>query len=440
MSGARATPLQVHAERALVGFGFLVLFFVLPHGLFNDDLSRYYDLQHLLQHGQLTNDKYSLIGPVLSAPMVLLGHVVRSGAWWATRFNVVVVAGGAVAVWRLLRDRVDAATLRRTLLALMFASVLTNPLRDYNAEVLTGTLVAVGIVCLVTDQWTAAGWVAIVLGAANTPALVPALVPFAVYQAVRTRRLRPLAALVLAAALVAGEAWLRRGSPFDTGYGGDHGIQTILPYSGKPGFSYPFLLGVASILFSSGRGLLFFTPGLALWLDSRTRAAAAEVRALLIPFLLVVVGLVLVYAKWWAWYGGLSWGPRFFLFAALPASLLLVLQIKRAGASVPADLIALVVLALSAWVGFAGAITDYSEITFCAFNNFALESMCWYVPDFSSLWWPVVHPPPFSHQFELIAAWCAAVFVVLGAPLFRSLAAAAVAALPGRQAVKGWRW
>ena len=43
-----------------------------------------------------------------------------------------------------------------------------------------------------------------------------------------------------------------------------HGIKTIMPYSGRPGFSYPFLFGLLSILFSFGNGLLFFTPGLLL--------------------------------------------------------------------------------------------------------------------------------------------------------------------------------
>ena len=60
------------------------------------------------------------------------------------------------------------------------------------------------------------------------------------------------------------EGWMRRGSPFLTGYEGNRGFQTLLPYSGLPGFSYPLILGILSILFSFGKGLLFFTPGLVL--------------------------------------------------------------------------------------------------------------------------------------------------------------------------------
>src|SRR5205085_1593251 len=137
--------------------------------------------------------------------------------------------------------------------------------------------------------------------------------------------------ICVAGLLVLGESWLRRGSPFDTGYGGDHGIQTVLPYSGRPGFSYPFLLGVVSILFSFGRGLMFFTPGLLLWLDARTRDALVRHRRTVVPMLLAVAGLVLVYAKWWAWYGGISWGPRFFVFAAIPASLFVAARARPPG-------------------------------------------------------------------------------------------------------------
>jgi hypothetical protein len=133
--------------------------------------------------------------------------------------------------------------------------------------------------------------------------------------------------------------------------------------------------------------------------------------------------MVLVYAKWWAWYGGLSWGPRFFPFAAIPASVLLALRLRRAGESVPADLGVLCVLALSAWVGFVGGISDTSENGFCVQHHYALESLCWYAPEYSSLWWPVLHPPALTLHAAIIAGWCATVFVYLAHPLVRALGA-----------------
>src|SRR4029078_4990998 len=34
-----------------------------------------------------------------------------------------------------------------------------------------------------------------------------------------------------------------------------------------------------------------------------------------------LAGLILVYARWWAWYGGWGWGPRFLLYAGVPSAL-----------------------------------------------------------------------------------------------------------------------
>jgi hypothetical protein len=353
--------------------------------------------------------------------------------WWATRFDVLVVAAGALVAWRMLSGRVDAVLLRRTLLILLFASFLTNRLRSYDPAVLAGVLIALGIAAVevrgrvsvgrvsvgrVSAGWVSAGWAAIALGGAMAPVVLVAVAPLALVHAVRLRTIRPFLWLVAGGLLVAAEDWARRGGPFDTGYGGDRGQHTLLPYSGRPGFSYPFLLGVASILFSFGRGLVFFMPGLTLWLDRRYR----DGRALLVPALLVVAGLVLVYAKWWAWYGGVTWGPRFFVFAALPASALVALRLARAGEAAAADLFALGVLALSSWVGYAGATSDYTQFGLCVRNGYALESMCWYEPSRSGLWWPVLHPPPFTWERAVLAAWCAATFAVLALPLLRGLA------------------
>lgn len=429
-----------NVERLLVLGGFVVLFGVLPHGLEGDDAVRLVDVTQLVHHGHLTNSKYSLAGPLVSAPVLALGRIVETTSWWAARFNVLVVLVGCVCVWALLRDRIEATLLRRALLALLFASFLTNRLRGYGAEIFTGTLFAIGIACIATRRLVTLGWLAIVLGAVNTPALVVALVPFAVYEAIRTRRLRPFAFLVLAGLLVLLEAWVRRGSPFDTGYGNDHGFRTLLPYSGEPGFSYPFLLGIASILFSFGRGLLFFTPGLALGLDRRAREDAAPLKQLLVPMLLIVAGMVGVYAKWWAWYGGLSWGPRFFVFAALPASLLFAARICSTRRAPLTDLFALAVLALSAWVAFNGAVSDDSQLGPCSAHRYALELLCWYEPTHSSLWWPVLHPPALTWRTGVLLAWCVAAFGVLATPLLTRLAEALRAVVPTRvELVRGWR-
>lgn len=393
---------------------------VVGHQVLGDGIYRFRDIQNLLYHGHLTYSHFSLVMPLASVPFLLLGHLVESQEWWAARFNVIVVAAGALAAWRLLRGRADPALLRRTLLMLLAASLLANQLRDYNAEVFSGALVALGILCIVTDQHTLLGWTGIAVAVVNTPALIVGVVALVAVEIVRTRQLRYAGAIVAAVALVLLENRVRHGGPLTST--GDHGYPTLLPYSGRPGFSYPLVLGLVSILFSFGRGLLFFTPGLFLWLDDGTRRASGACRRAIVLMLFVVAGLVAVYAKWWAWYGGLAWGPRYFTLAAIPAALILVLRVRAPGQSAGRDALSLVVLALSAWVGFAGLVSPLDPPSVCTANHYALESFCWYVPEYSSLWQPVLHHPPLTAATVTITAWCMVVFAYFAVPLAVALA------------------
>jgi hypothetical protein len=109
-------------------------------------------------------------------------------------------------------------------------------------------------------------------------------------------------------------------------------------------------------------------------------------------WLLFVVGLILVYASWWAWYGGWFWGPRLLLFASIPASLALAVWLRKADASPWMRLAALLVLTLSCWVGLNGAVFgDATLAPTCVWDNFAREAYCNYIPEFSMLWRPFVN-------------------------------------------------
>ena len=426
-------------EWALLVGGLAVLFFLLPHALAGDDLTRFDDIERLLHDGDVSDSRFSLVMPLVSAPFLLLGEVVASPEWWAARFNVIVVAVGLLVGFRLVRTRIDEGLLRQFALVLLFASLLTNRLRDYNAEVLTATLVTIGIVLITSRGHVVAGWIAIVLGVVNTPAAIVGLAFLAVAEALRERRLRPLLWIAVAAGTIMLEAWIRRGGPLTTGYAGDHGIKTVLPYSGRPGFSYPLLFGLLSILFSFGRGLVFFTPGLLLWLGRGTRRLVREERHLVVLMLLFVAGLIVAYAKWWAWYGGLSWGPRFFVFAAVPASALLAVRLRRPGESALSILLILGVLTLSAWVGVSGVVADLSELGFCAQDDYALESLCWYTPEYSPLWRPLVDFPELSAATAAVAGYCVLVYAYLAAPLCARLLDVSRTLRPRGWRAAGWR-
>jgi hypothetical protein len=437
---AHADRASAVAETVLIVAGFAVLLVLLPHTLGSDDKIRFGDIEQLLHHGKLSDSKYSLVMPLVSSPFLLLGELIGSPEGWAARFNVIVVAVGSGVAFGLTRGHADPRVLRKTVLVLLFASLLTERLRDYNAEVLTATLVAVGLLVLATHRSPVIGWGLIVVGVVNIPAALVGLALVSVTETVRTRRLRLVIPLLAATALIMGESWLRRGGPLTTGYGHDHGFQTILPYSGRVGFSYPFVLGVVSILFSFGRGLLFFTPGLVLWFAARTRQLMKNSWHLVVLMLLFVAGLVIVYARWWAWYGGLSWGPRFFVFAAIPASLAIAVRLGHAGESPRADALTLLVLAFSGWVGVSGAVADPHAIDFCSLNQYALESLCWYVPEYSSLWHPVLQFPSLTTSTYLVAAYCTIVFTWLAAPLVASTTRAVVRVRPSPGWIEGWRF
>ena len=433
-----SAPRRALLEWVLIALGLATLFALLPHELTNDDNVRFADIEGLLHHGTISDSKYSLVMPLVSAPLLLLGELVKSPSWWAGRFNVVVTAIAIVAMLRLVRGRVDGSLLRGGLLVLVFCSYLTNRLRDYNAEVLTAALVSVGIVAVTTGRARTRGWWAIVIGAVNTPAAIVSVVVLAGHDAYRAHRLRRLWPVFATAGLVMAEAWIRRGSPFDTGYSGDHGYQTVLPYSGRPGFSYPFVFGVLSILFSFGRGLVFFMPGLLLAFHARTRVLLGAARTGIVWLLLFTAGLVLVYAKWWAWYGGAAFGPRFFLIAVVPASVLLAARLRAPPRTLTGGLLALSALVLSTWVAVFGVLAAPEPPDLCTQNHFAYESLCWYSPEFSALGNPLVSFPALGMRAVAVAAFCVAVAVYLAIPLVTSLAGNIAARRPAAL-LSGWR-
>jgi len=137
----------------------------------------------------------------------------------------------------------------------------------------------------------------------------------------------------------------------------------------------------------------------------------------------VVVGLVLVYARWWAWYGGAAWGPRFFLFASFPAALVLARWTARAATNPPwGNVLVLLALALSCWVGANSTVfRDEGHRPFWD-NNFALEHLTWYVPELSVLWQPFVEPYPRAWADWARLATFAACFAYLAWPVVRALA------------------
>jgi hypothetical protein len=149
------------------------------------------------------------------------------------------------------------------------------------------------------------------------------------------------------------------------------------------------------------------------------------VHRMLIAF---VAGLVLVYAKWWSWYGGWFWGPRFFLIASIPACFALASNLSGFHTlSVARRVFVALALVLSFWLGVNGLVFQGQGLELCAANYYELEAYCHFVPEMSVLWHPFVDGaatiPPLWRTLGFIAVgyWTMALLWV-GRGLFADLA------------------
>ena len=399
-TGERSAANGMLATLSRVGAGALIpittfcMALALWYNITGDGRRRFDDLDALLRRGILTNGRYSLIGPLFSTPLYLLGGAFGYPEGGAVFYNLLLFIIALIALRALLRDHLEPATLRRFLLLLIAGSLFPAAIATYYGETFTAVTMGVGMVAALLARrrwarWT--GWAAVALGAANLPAALPGLGLALLARIWTTRRWRYALPGVAAIALVVSESLIRRGSPFASMYLGNAGDRTIMPYSGLPGFSFPFVFGVLAILFSFGKGLVYYLPGLFLPLRRQLDALGTRAASLWGPYsswLLFVAGLVLIYASWWAWDGALFFGPRYFLIASLPASLALALWASRPSPRLWVNLIILALLTLTSWVGVDGTVFGLADLQVCQINHGQYYALCDYSLEFSALWRP----------------------------------------------------
>jgi hypothetical protein len=427
----------------LIVVGLLLLFFLVPHDISTiDSVDRYRALVLFLKEGLFSPTPYSMIGPLFAAPLNWISGNALPFDWWCARYNTLLLGLGLLGLGWALKPLLDGGTRRAFLLLLVAASMFPHQVRNFHGDMFTA-LAAGTALALMARRGSALGWPLGVLGVANTPGAAVGYAFAVVRRMWRDKRWRYALALLAVAALILGENALRHGHPLRTGYEGNRGVRTALPYSGLPGFSYPLGFGALALLFSFGKGLVFFAPGILLCPALRRWNPAPALLDAVRGMLWFTAGLVLVYGRWWAWYGGFTWGPRFLLFASIPASLALALTLSRADTP-RLRAAALAALLLSVWVGVNGAVFGTDKMAACLANNYANESFMWYVPEFSVLWRPFVKHRPLKGSDMALLAYGAVVFVWLAAPLARKLAADATETVRRagglRAAVRGWRF
>ncbi|MDB5308393.1 MAG: hypothetical protein JWO38_2595 [Gemmataceae bacterium] len=379
-------------------------------------------LGQLLGEGRLTETRYSLYGPLVSSPLWFIGRWVGDTSGCLFLFNRVVFIGSLFVLGWLLRGAVGERERVRFLVALALGSMFPHNLMNYMGEVFTAAAVGVGLAAVaVRRAWW--GWPVMLLGVASTPATIPAFGCAVLVLCVDRRRFRYLLAVGVAAGLMFAENYLRRGDPLNAGYERDRNLfPNALPYSGQEGFCYPIVFGVLSVLFSFGKGLVFYAPGLFLPYPAGPHGPAADARARLLyrVWLAFLVGLVLVYGRWWCWSGSWCWGPRFFLFAGFPAALILARWVSVPRAGLAMNVLLLVVIGLACWVGGSGMVFhDYGIQPFME-NSGVLDFVVFYVPECSALWWPYTYHSrigPLSTADWWRLGVCGAAAVYLAAPI-----------------------
>jgi len=178
----------------------------------------------------------------------------------------------------------------------------------------------------------------------NRPANLLIAAPLAIYILVRHRRaFLPFAALAaIPAALL---AW------YSLHYWGT--LRNLGQYSAGEWFTGSFGPGLAGLLISPSRGLFIFTP---LFLFSAAALVALRRDPLMLALGAGVIGNVLLYTKWWSWWGGTCFGYRLLTECVPALVILLAVGWERIFAS---SRVAQAVLALfaavSLYVHFLGA-------------------------------------------------------------------------------------
>lgn len=335
-------------------------------------------------HGHVT--KYALIMPMMAAVPYRVGRALGLGTWVLDNFVLLLwvpwslLLGARLARLRDVKFAVGVVTL--TTIS-MFALYVTL----FNVEAFALMLVSYGALLVLDDVRTrtrVVGMLLLAVGAASVPVQALALGVVGVVLLLRRRNVWCLLAAVIAVAISIADATWTKGHFSISKYPSEsYEYGNLLQWGEIANFGFPIVFGLVGVLFSFGRGLLWFQPAFfARSVDDRDDVVRRWRRTMT----LFVVVMIPVYSKWWAWYGGFSFGPRFFLLAVVPAAVVVTERLQLAR-SVGSWLVGVALAAWSAWVAIAAAVFYLMPATnlMCRKDDFANLSVCWYFSEYSPL-------------------------------------------------------
>lgn len=276
--------------------------------------------------------------------------------------------------------------------AMLPMSMITHYLGQFFSETISSTLLSIGFVIFLAGKrlgFAILGGFIAALGLANWFVLIaPSFIIFITavffYFYSKERDTRFLVFLLTSIILGAGMYIIDlavKDQLFNNPYGtdGEVGYRSALPYSGLPGFSHPVIIGILGSTLSFGKSIFLFNPFLVFLF----------IRQYLYKRYILIFTIVtfLIYSKWWAWYGGFSFGTRFYIFTIIPSIFVFLSSLKDNTRNYKNLEFFCFILAI--WIAICGkyfGLQDTAHI--CTQNNYAYEAFCWYVPEFS----PLINP------------------------------------------------
>ncbi len=209
--------LRASWEWLLIGLGVIFYLLVFPHGIHGDGSVRYNAMMSLLTQGKFEPILYSIVGPLISAPLLLFGKIVKDEHWWISRFNTFIFFATIAYFYRVLRPLLTASQLRTFVLLALCATMFPKHVTDYYSEVFSACLAAIAL-WRFSEKKFKAGALLLALSVWNTPGTVLAASFAFCFFAVREKKLRYL---VVIGALPAGlclETYLKFGELFPNHY------------------------------------------------------------------------------------------------------------------------------------------------------------------------------------------------------------------------------
>src|SRR5215469_10920651 len=186
---SRPLPLEI-VELGFIVIAAYIAIYWLPVRGFYDGSVRERAIDDLMLHGTISRMEYSMISPAFSIPLWLIDHFFTSGSdWWLGKFNIFLLFMVLLLTYFLLRKRMDAGVLRKFILILLTASMFGNLMTYYGGEIFTALLVGMGTLVAYL-LWELGGWIAVVVGVANTPASLLAAGTMVLSQIAMSKRLR----------------------------------------------------------------------------------------------------------------------------------------------------------------------------------------------------------------------------------------------------------